>query len=33
MEMPVVNYFSIELERHGKPDVRLLIKEDGTLLG
>lgn len=33
VETPSVNYFSIELERHGKPDVRLLIKEDGTLLG
>ena len=29
----MVNYFNIELEKHGKPDVRLLIMEDGTLLG
>lgn len=31
METPAVNYFSIEQEKHVKPDVRLLIMEDGTL--
>lgn len=31
METPVVNYFNIEQEKHVKPDVRLLIMEDGTL--
>lgn len=31
METPVVNYFNIEQEKYVKPDVRLLIMEDGTL--
>ena len=32
IETPTVNYFDIELEKLAKPDVRLLIKEDGTLV-
>ena len=31
MDTPAVNYFNIEQEKHVKPDVRLLIMEDGTL--
>lgn len=32
IETPTLNYFDIELEMLAKPDVRLLIKEDGTLV-
>lgn len=31
METPAVSYFNIEQEKRVKPDVRLLIKEYGTL--
>ena len=32
IETPTMNYFDIDLEMLAKPDVRLLIKEDGTLV-
>lgn len=32
IETPTLNYFDIDLEMLAKPDVRLLIKEDGTLV-
>ncbi len=32
IETPTLNYFDIELERLSRPDVRLLIQEDGTLV-
>ena len=32
IETPTMNYFDIDLEMLAKPDVRLLIKKDGTLV-
>lgn len=32
IETPTLNYFDLDLEMLAKPDVRLLIKKDGTLV-
>lgn len=33
IDTPTLHYFDIDLEMPAKPDVRLLIQEDGTLVG